>query len=153
VFQISAGKTVLGDFTDAAVLHIAAEQGGQHRTDLALALAAIPLNDHHPLAFVAGDQTIPDELLQGGNVLRVKQPIQKSQPAGRCGGVGIVGHRQTTAHDLRFPLCKGAIQKQRAVCQMDTVSLRWEVLHQRRQFYQFYNIADFAGDVAHRTAA
>ena len=42
------------------------------RQDLALALAAIPLNDHHPLAFVAGDQTIPDELLQGGNVLRVK---------------------------------------------------------------------------------
>ena len=111
MFQISAGEAVLGNFADAAVLHVAAEQGGQHRAYLTLALAAVALDNHHPLAFIAGDQAVADIFLQSGNVFWVEQPIQKSQPAGRCGGVGIVGHRQTTAHDFRFPLCKGAIQK------------------------------------------
>ena len=110
VFQISAGETVLGNFADAAIFHIAAEQGGQHRADLALALAAAAFDNHHPLAFVAGDQAVADIFLQSRNVLRVKQPIQKRQPAGWCGSTGIVGHRQTTANNLRLALRKGAIQ-------------------------------------------
>ena len=127
VFQVGAGKTVLGNFADAAVLHVAAEQGGQHRADLALTLAAIALNDHHALSLVAGDQAVADIFLQSGNVLRVKKPIQKSQPAGRRGRIGIIGHRQAATHDIRFSLRKGAIQKQRAVCQMNAVSLRREI--------------------------
>ena len=152
MFQISAGKTVLGNFADAAVLHVAAEQGGQHRADLALTLAAIALNDHHALSLVAGDQAVADIFLQSGNVLRVKKPIQKSQPAGRRGRIGIIGHRQAATHDIRFSLRKGAIQKQRAVCQMNAVSLRREILYQRRQLHQLHDIADFAGDIADRTA-
>ena len=57
---------------DAAILHIAAEQPGQHHADLRLALAAAALNDHHALPLVAGDQAIADKLLHCGNVLRVK---------------------------------------------------------------------------------
>ena len=119
---------------------------------MALALTTVTLNHHHPLAFVAGNQTVSDELLQGGNVLRVKQSLQKSQPAGRRGCIGIVSYRQATADNLRPALCKGSIQKQRAVCQMDAVSLRWKVLRQRSQLHQLHDIADLAGNVADRTA-
>ena len=152
MFQISAGETVLGNFADTAVLHIAAEQGGQHRADLAFALAAITLNDHHTLALVAGYQAVADIFLQGGDVLRVEQPVQKSQPTGQRERIGIVGHRQSAAHDLRLTFCKSAIQKQRAVCQMDAVGFRREVLRQCGQLHQLDNVADFAGNIADRAA-
>ena len=77
VFQIGTGKSIFGDFADTAVLHAAAKQRPQHRADLRLALAAVSLNHHHVLPFVAGNQTITDELLQGGDVLRIQQSIQK----------------------------------------------------------------------------
>ena len=35
---------------------------------------------------------------------------------------------------------------------MNAVSFRWEILYQRRQLHQFHNVADFAGDIADRTA-
>ncbi len=35
---------------------------------------------------------------------------------------------------------------------MDAVCLRRKILHQRRQLHQLHNVADFAGDVADRTA-
>ena len=59
----SAGKPVVGDFCDAAVLHIAAKQPRQHRTDLRFSFAAVTLNHHHALSLVAGNQAIANKLL------------------------------------------------------------------------------------------
>ena len=53
-----------------AILHVAAEQPGQHHTDLRFSLAAVALDDHHALALIAGNQAVADELLNCGNVLR-----------------------------------------------------------------------------------
>ena len=75
------------------------------------ALAAIAFNHHHALSLVGGDQAIADKLLQGGDVLRMEQPIQKVLPDFRCGRVGIVGNRQTAPHNSRSALSKCAVQK------------------------------------------
>ena len=72
VFQIGAGKPVVGNFGDAAVFHIAAKQTRQHRTDLRFSLAALALEDHHALPFGAGNEAIADILLKGWDVLRVE---------------------------------------------------------------------------------
>ena len=77
VFEVSTGEAVLRNFADAAILHVAAKQSGQHHTDLRLALAAAALDDHHALPLVAGDQAVADELLHRGNVLRVEQVGQE----------------------------------------------------------------------------
>ena len=45
VLQIGAGKPVVGNFCDAAVLHIAAKQPRQHGTDLRFSFAALALED------------------------------------------------------------------------------------------------------------
>src|SRR5699024_9198677 len=68
VLEISPGKAVFGDFAYAAVLHIGAEQLGQHHADLAFAFAAPALDDHHPLALVAGNEAITDKFLNHGNI-------------------------------------------------------------------------------------
>src|SRR5699024_5446686 len=73
--------------------------------------------------------------------------------SGSVGSIGIVEHRQATSNDLRLALCKGAIQKQRAICQMNPVCLQREVLQQRSQLHQLYNVADLAWDIAHCAAA
>ena len=115
MLQIGTGKAVLRDLADAAILHVAAEQPGQHHTDLRLALAAVALDDHHALALVAGDQAVPDELLHCGDVLRVEQVGQKPQPVDGLGGFRVILDKQAVAHDLRLALLKGAVQIQGAV--------------------------------------
>ena len=55
--------THLAVYKRQAILHVAAEQPGQHHTDLRLALAAVALDDHHALALIAGNQAVADELL------------------------------------------------------------------------------------------
>ncbi len=72
VFQIGTGKTVFRNLPDAAVFHIRAEDGGQHRTDLGFALTAVALNHHHALTFVGWNQAVANELLQGGDVLCIE---------------------------------------------------------------------------------
>ena len=89
MFQIGTGKPVLGYFPDAAILHVGTEQSSQHSADLRLALAAVALNDHHPLSLIAGNQAVADIFLQGGDVLRVEQAIQKLQPENRFGALGL----------------------------------------------------------------
>ena len=152
MFQVRTGKTVLGYFPDAAILHVGAEQSSQNSADLRLALAAAALNDHHPLSLVAGNQAVADIFLQGGDVLRVEQAIQKLQPENRLWGVGVVGHGETVADDFRLSLRKGSVQKKCAIGKMNPIRLRGKILHQRRQFHQLHNVADFAGNVADRTA-
>ena len=60
VFEVGTGKAVLRDLADAAILHVAAEQPGQHHADLRLALAAAAFNDHHalPLHLAAQDRSV-----------------------------------------------------------------------------------------------
>ena len=77
MFHIGTSKAVFRDFPDAAILHVGTEQDRQHSANLGLALAALALNDHHPLSFITGNQTVTDKLLQGGDVLEIEQPIQK----------------------------------------------------------------------------
>ena len=151
MLQIGTGKSVLGYFPDAAILHVGAEQSSQHSADLTLAFTAVAFDDHHPLALVAGDQAVADVFLQGGNVLRVEQAIQKFQPENGLGCPGIVGHRETITDDFGFSLYKFSAQKKRPVGEVNPVRLRWKILHQRRQLHQLHNVADFAGNVADRT--
>ena len=152
MFQIGTGKPVLGYFPDAAILHVGTEQSSQHSADLRLSFAAAALNDHHPLPLVAGNQAVADIFLQGGDVLRVEQTIQKLQPENRFWGVGLVGHGETVADDFRLSFRKSSVQKKRAVGKINPIQLRGKILHQRRQFHQLHNVADFAGNVADRTA-
>ena len=152
MLQIGTGKSVLGYFPDAAILHVGAEQSSQHSADLTLAFTAVAFDDHHPLALVAGDQAVADVFLQGGNVLRVEQAIQKFQPENGLGCPGIVGHRETITDNFGFSLYKFSAQKKRPVGEVNPVRLRWKILHQRRQLHQLHNVADFAGDITDRTA-
>ena len=124
----------------------------QHGANLALTLTAVTFNHHHPLPLIAGNQAVADIFLQGRDVLRVEQAIQKLQPENRFWGVGLVGHGETVADDFRLSLHKGSVQKKRAVGKMNPIRLRGKILHQRRQFHQLHNVADFAGNVADRTA-
>src|SRR5699024_11702684 len=73
-----SSKSVLRYFPDAAILHVGAEQNSQHSADLRLPFAAIALDDHHSLALIAGNQTVADVFLQGGNVLRVEKEIGRA---------------------------------------------------------------------------
>jgi len=147
VLQVSTGEAVLRDLADAAILHVAAEQPGQHHTDLRLALAAVALDDHHALALIAGNQAVADELLHGGDVLRVEQVGQKPQPVDGLGGFRVILDRQAVAHDLRLALLKGTVQIQGAVCQCDAVGDRRKVLHLCRQFQHVHHIGDLLGKV------
>ena len=70
VFQVGTGERVFRNLSDASVLRVGAEHPGQHMADLALAFAAAALDHHHLLSGVAGNQAVPDEFLQCGNVLR-----------------------------------------------------------------------------------
>ena len=147
MLQIGTGKAVLRDLADAAILHVAAEQPGQHHTDLRLTLTAASLDDHHALALVAGDQAVADELLHGGDVLRVEQVGQKSQPMGGLGGFRVIFDREPIADDLRLALLKGAVQIQGSVCQRNAVSDRRKVLHLCRQLQHVHHIGDLLGKV------
>ena len=82
----------------------------KHSSDLGFTLATVALNDHHALTFVGGNQTVADKLLQSGDVLRMKQSIQKVQPGHRRRSIGIVDNRQTASHDSRSALGKCAVQ-------------------------------------------
>ena len=74
------------------------------------------------------------------------------QPEDGFRGVGVVGHGEPVADDFRFSLHKFSVQKKRPVGEVNPVRLRWKILHQRRQLHQLHNVADFAGDIADRTA-
>ncbi len=151
MLQIGTGKSVLRDFTNASVLHGTAQHLPQHRTDLGFTLAAIALNDHHPLSFIGGNQAIADKFLQGRDVLRVKQTIQKGKPQHRFRSIRAIENREPVSHNIRLPLCKSAVQHERTVCQMNPVLLRREVLHMSRQLHNLNDVADFAGNVVHGT--
>ena len=151
MLQIGTGKLVLRDFSNAAVFHGAAQHLSQHCTDLGFTLAAVALNDHHPLSLIGGNQAVADKLLQGGDVLWVKQTIQKGKPQHRLRLIRAIEKREPVSHNVRLALYKGTVQHERPVCQMNPVLFRREVLHMSHQLHNFNDVADFAGNVVHGT--
>ena len=152
MFQVGAGKPVFRNLPDAAILHVATKKRTQHGTDLRFSFAAVSFNHHHALPLVAGNQAITDELLQGGNVLRVKKSIQKGKPPNGSRCVRAVCHRQSAPHDGRSALGETAVQLQSTVCQMDFICFRCKVLYMSCQLHHFQNVGDLAGDVVHGAA-
>ena len=76
---------------------------------MAFALAAPTFDDHHPLALVAGDETVADKFLQGRDVLRVNQVRQEPQPEGGLGRFGVISDRQPVTNDFQLTFLKAAI--------------------------------------------
>ena len=150
MFQIRAGKAVFGDLADAPVFHVAAEDGIQHHTDLALALAAFPLDDHHALPLCAGDQAITEIFLQSRDVLFVKQVMQKPQPVLRLRCLWVILDRQAAADNLLLALGKGAVRKQRTIGQMDSVLLGCQVNAGIIELQKLHNVVDGMRDVFDR---
>ena len=115
---------------------------GQDGSDLGLALAAAALDDHHALSLVAGNQAVTDVFLQGGDVIFIQKTMQKAQPRFRAGHGRIVGYRKTAAHDFILGFGERSVQKQCAVCDVNPVCLRREVVNVRRDFQQLDDIGN-----------
>ena len=146
VFQIGAGKPILGHLSDASVLRIAPEQARKHRPNLAFSFSAAALDEHHPLSLVAGNQAVSDVLLQAGNILGMQQLVEETQPDGRRRSVRGISNGKTASHNLVLFMCKPSVQKERSVCKMNSIRLWGKLVHVRRDFKQFDDAADFLGD-------
>ena len=146
VFQICTGKLILGNLADAAIFGVDTEQLFQNSADLRLALAAVAFDNHHALGFVGGQQEIADELLEHGDVLWVKQLIKKSCPLCWRWGIGIVDYRESRADNRPSSTVECAIQKQRAVFQMNAIFLRRKFQHIRGDFQYLDDVFDFVGN-------
>ena len=68
--------------------------------------------------------------------------MKKAQPRFRAGRGRIVGHWKAAAHDFILGCGERAIQKQRAVCHMNPVGLRREVVNVRGDFQQLNDIGN-----------
>ena len=146
VFQIGAGKPILGHLSDASVLRIASKQMRKHCPNLAFSFSAAALDEHHPLSLVAGNQAVSDVLLQAGNILGIQQLVEETQPDGRRRGVRGISNGKAASHNLVLFMCKPTIQKERSVCKMNPIRLWGKLVHVRRDFKQFDDAADFLGD-------
>ena len=95
----------------------------QQQADAGLALAALAGHDQHLLRLGRGDQKIAKVFLQGQNILRDQQTVQKFQPLGRCGGIGLVFHGEPVQAEFLFRHKASFIQKVGSVLEMDAVKL------------------------------
>ena len=146
VFQIGAGKPILGHLSDASVLRIASKQMRKHCSNLAFSFSAAALDEHHPLSLVAGNQAVSDVLLQAGNILGMQQLVEETQPDGRRRSVRGISNGKAASHNLVLFMCKPTIQKECSVCKMNSIRLWGKLVHVRRDFKQFDDAADFLGD-------
>ena len=71
--QIRSGKGAVFYLGDGAGFHIAAQKGLQDDADSGLSFAALSGEKQHLLPLGGGDQTVAEELLHCGNVLRMEQ--------------------------------------------------------------------------------
>ena len=144
-FQISAGKTVVLHFLDAAVAGGISHEPFQYQPDARFALAALADNEHHLLPFGAGDQAVAQIFLQGGDVGIVQQLVQKSQPAVRGGGFRVIFHRQAVLAE-QAALLKGAVRQMvHAVLEVDAVLLDGKRVGKGQQLDGLQNVGDFFG--------
>ena len=61
----------------------------------------------HPNAVLSKEQILEDVykrqvFLQGQNILRNEQTVQKFQPLGRCGGIGLIFHGEPVQAEFLF---------------------------------------------------
>ena len=99
---------------ETAGFHVATQQGLEDNAHSGFALAALAGDQQHFLSAGGGDQAVAEELLQGGNVLRVQELGKEGQPLGRLWRIRAVGHRQTVPAEVLF-LREAAIQIHRSI--------------------------------------
>ena len=99
------------------------EQLLQQQADAGFSLAALAGHDQHLLRLGRRDQEIAKVFLQGQNVLRDEQTVQKFQPLGRCGGIGLVFHGEPVQAEFLFRHKAPLVQKVGSVLEMDAVKL------------------------------
>ena len=92
VLQIGTGKAVCFDAEDGFGVGRFPKQLLQQQADPGFALTALAGHYQHLLRLGRRDQEIAEIFLQGQNILRDEQTVQKFQPLGRCGGIGLVFH-------------------------------------------------------------
>ena len=102
ILQICTGKAVRFDAEDGFGVRGFPEQLLQQQADAGFALAALAGHDQHLLRLGRRDQKIAEIFLQGQNILRDQQTVQKFQPLGRCGGIGLVFHGEPVQAELLF---------------------------------------------------
>ena len=151
VLQISPGKTVFRYLADAAILGVAVtEQLQKNSADLTFSFSAVSLDDHHPLAFVAGNQAVADKFLKCLDVLWVQEIIQKMQPALRLGCIRVITDWEPAPDDLVFFFQKGSVQEQGSVCQMNPIVLWGKITGKCYDFHQFHQVEYLLGYIGVR---
>ena len=123
VLQICTGKAVRFDAEDGFGVRGFPEQLLQQQADAGFSLAALAGHDQHLLRLGRRDQEIAEIFLQGQNVLRDQQTVQKFQPLGRCGGIGLVFHGEPVQAEFLFRHKSPLVQKVGSVLEMDAVKL------------------------------
>ena len=123
VLQICTGKAVRFDAEDGFGVRGFPEQLLQQQADAGFSLAALAGHDQHLLRLGRRDQKIAEIFLQGQNVLRDEQTVQKFQPLGRCGGIGLVFHGEPVQAEFLFRHKAPLVQKVGSVLEMDAVKL------------------------------
>ena len=99
------------------------EQLLQQQADAGFSFAALAGHHQHLLRLGRGNQEITKVFLQGQNVLRDQQTVQKFQPLGRCGGIGLVFHGEPVQAEFLFRHKAPLVQKVGSVLEMDAVKL------------------------------
>ena len=123
ILQICTGKAVRFDAEDGFGVRGFPEQLLQQQADAGFSLAALAGHDQHLLRLGRRDQKIAKVFLQGQNVLRDQQTVQKFQPLGRCRGIGLVFHGKPVQAEFLFRYKAPLVQKVGSVLEMDAVKL------------------------------
>ena len=71
---------------------------------------------------------------------------RKRSQDGRRRGVRGISNGKAASHNLVLFMCKPTIQKERSVCKVNLIRLWGKLVHVRRDFKQFDDVADFLGD-------
>ena len=123
VLKVCTGKAVRFDAEDGFGVRGFPEQLLQQQADAGLPLAALAGHDQHLLRLGRRDQEIAKVFLQGQNILRDQQTVQKFQPLGRCGGIGLVFHGEPVQAEFLFRHKSPLVQKVSPILEMDAVKL------------------------------
>ena len=144
-FQIGTGKAVVLHFLDTAVAGSIPHEPFQYQPDSGFTLAALANDEHHLLAFGAGDKAIAQIFLQGGDVSIVQQLMQEGQPTVRGGSFRVVVHRQTVLAEQPTLLKRAVRQMVHAVLEVDAVLFDRERVGKSQQLDGLQNVGDLFG--------
>ena len=131
-FLVGPGEAVAGELLDAAGVHVIAKKSAQDPADAGLALAAAADEHQHALGLVRGDQAIAHEFLQGRDVFRVEESVEKCEPAFRERGVRLIQDRKPVQTE-GFLRCEAPVsEKVGAIAKVDAVRLDRQLFRVRR---------------------